>query len=59
VLSAETAVLTQRRQAVDLKARALDVRFSLIRAIGGGWQPASAPATPVTQNNPSQSGDRS
>lgn len=55
VLSAESAVLAQRRQAVDLKARALDTRFALIRAVGGGW----TPAPPFTQNTPSQSGDRS
>lgn len=55
VLSAESAVLAQRRQAVDLKARALDTRFALIRSVGGGW----TPAPPLTQNTPSQSGDRS
>lgn len=75
VLSAESAVLAQRRQAVDLKARALDTRFALIRAVGGGWPAASASAqaasptespvvtpaaSPLTQKNtPSQSGDRS
>lgn len=72
VLSAESAVLAQRRQAVDLKARALDTRFALIRAVGGGWPAASAQAasptespvvtpaaSPLTQNTPSQSGDRS
>lgn len=75
VLSAESAVLAQRRQAVDLKARALDTRFSLIRAVGGGWAPSPAPAdtqarspvaTPAAstlpQKNPSQplqSGERS
>ncbi len=73
VLSAESAVLAQRRQAVDLQARALDTRFALIRAVGGGWPLASATAaspsaespvvtpaaSPLTQNSPSQSGDRS
>lgn len=75
VLSAESAVLTQRRQAVDLKARALDTRFSLIRAVGGSWAPSAAPAdtqaespvvapaaSPLTQKTPAQplqSGDRS
>ncbi|MBE7940747.1 MULTISPECIES: efflux transporter outer membrane subunit [Ramlibacter] len=43
VLSAETAVLAQRRLAVDLAGRALDTQVSLVRALGGGWQPA-APA---------------
>lgn len=72
VLSAESAVLSQRRQAVDLKARSLDTRFALIRAVGGGWPLAAGAAasqsessvvtpaaSPLTQNSPSQSGDRS
>ena len=37
VLSAETAVLAQRRLAVDLAARALDSQVQLIRALGGGF----------------------
>ncbi|RYZ02803.1 MAG: efflux transporter outer membrane subunit [Comamonadaceae bacterium] len=40
VLAAETAVLAQRRQAVDLAARALDTQVALARALGGGWQPS-------------------
>ena len=38
VLTAETNVLSQRRQAVDLGARALDTQVALIRALGGGYQ---------------------
>lgn len=38
VLSAENAVLAQRRLGVDLAARALDARVALHRALGGGWQ---------------------
>lgn len=46
VLTAETAVLAQRRLAVDLAARALDTQVGLVRALGGGWQaPATATAT--------------
>ena len=37
VLNAEASVLNQRRQAADLKARALDVQITLIRALGGGY----------------------
>jgi NodT family efflux transporter outer membrane factor (OMF) lipoprotein len=37
VLNAESSVLNQRRQAADLKARALDVQIALIRALGGGY----------------------
>ncbi|WP_394756049.1 efflux transporter outer membrane subunit [Rhodoferax sp.] len=37
VLAAETAVLGQRRQGVDLTARALDTQVALMRALGGGY----------------------
>jgi outer membrane protein TolC len=36
VLSAESAVLAQRRLQVDLAARALDTQVALARALGGG-----------------------
>ncbi|MET4575174.1 efflux transporter outer membrane subunit [Ottowia thiooxydans] len=39
VLSAETAVLAQRRQKVDLQAQALLSQVGLAQAMGGGWQP--------------------
>lgn len=46
VLTAETAVLAQRREAVDLAARALDTQVGLAHALGGGWIPdASTHAT--------------
>ncbi|EJL87591.1 efflux transporter, outer membrane factor lipoprotein, NodT family [Polaromonas sp. CF318] len=45
VLTAETSVLAQRRQAVDLSARALDTQVALIRALGGGYTPGPAVAT--------------
>lgn len=38
VLTAESAVLNQRRLAVDLAARAMDTRVGLMRALGGGYQ---------------------
>ena len=41
VLSAESGVLTQRRLAVDLAARALDTQVGLIRALGGGTSGAA------------------
>jgi NodT family efflux transporter outer membrane factor (OMF) lipoprotein len=41
VLSAETAVLAQRRLGVDLVARALDARVALYRALGGGYSAAT------------------
>ena len=37
VLTAENAVLAQRRLAVDLAARRLDTQVNLIRALGGGY----------------------
>ena len=42
VLSAETSVLAQRRQAVDLAARALDTQVQLVRALGGGYVAAKS-----------------
>ena len=42
VLTAETSVLAQRRQAVDLSARSLDTQVTLIRALGGGYVPSPA-----------------
>jgi hypothetical protein len=48
VLSAETAVLAQRRLAVDLQGRALDARIGLIRAIAGTVPVASALAPGTT-----------
>jgi NodT family efflux transporter outer membrane factor (OMF) lipoprotein len=51
VLNAETAVLAQRRLALDLQARSLEGRIGLIRALGGGYAdpaaPASLPALPT------------
>jgi len=53
VLTAETNVLAQRRQAVDLAARKLDNQVALMRALGGGYQAApvntaAAPIAPAT-----------
>jgi NodT family efflux transporter outer membrane factor (OMF) lipoprotein len=44
VLTAETSVLNQRRQAVDLAARALDTQVALMRALGGGYTPEATTA---------------
>ena len=44
VLSAESAVLNQRRQSVDLQARALSTQVALVRALGGGFAPADVVA---------------
>lgn len=41
VLSAETALLNQRRLSVDLQARALTAQVGLVRALGGGFEPAA------------------
>ncbi len=51
VLTAETAVLVQRREAVDLAARALDAQVGLARALGGGWQPEVASAGTAAANS--------
>lgn len=54
VLTAETTVLAERRQAVDLAARALETQVGLARALGGGWQPGTettaAVDKPVTRH---------
>lgn len=47
VLSAETGVLAQRRQAADLKARTLDAQVALVHALGGGYRaPESSTTAP-------------
>ena len=42
VLNAQTAVLAQERQAIELQARALDAQAQLMRATGGS-APTAAP----------------
>ena len=42
VLTAETQVLVQRRQGVDLAARVLDNQVALAHALGGGYQDPAA-----------------
>jgi NodT family efflux transporter outer membrane factor (OMF) lipoprotein len=42
VLNTESQVITQRRLDVDLRARALDTRVVLMKALGGGWQDDTA-----------------
>lgn len=56
VLNAEAGVLQQRRQTVELQARALDVQLGLYRALGGQLQ-APVPPSPLTPST--TSGDRS
>jgi outer membrane protein TolC len=38
VLSAETAVLAQRRAQSDVRARQLDNQINLMKSLGGGWR---------------------
>jgi len=40
VLTAETAVLAQRRQQADLAAQAVSSQIGVAQAMGGGWRPA-------------------
>ncbi|MEP6702520.1 MAG: efflux transporter outer membrane subunit [Betaproteobacteria bacterium] len=44
VLTTESTVLNERRQDAELKARALDVRLALVRALGGGYLAPMDPA---------------
>lgn len=50
LLSAESAVLAQRRQAVEVQSRVLLSQVALIRAMGGGVQlnPSPVPLSPAT-----------
>ncbi|RZL93025.1 MAG: efflux transporter outer membrane subunit [Variovorax sp.] len=52
VLTAETSVLAQRRQAVDLAARALETQVGLARALGGGWQPVAGATSTAALDAP-------
>jgi NodT family efflux transporter outer membrane factor (OMF) lipoprotein len=54
VLSAETAVLNQRRLAVDLAARAVETQVALMRALGGGMRMdgAASPTGPAAAGAP-------
>ena len=52
VLTAETNVLAQRRQAVDLTARALDTQVGLVRALGGGYAPGAPTESTVASATP-------
>jgi NodT family efflux transporter outer membrane factor (OMF) lipoprotein len=53
VLATEAAVLQQRRQGVDLSARAIDTQVSLMHALGGGYR-AELPATLAHKHSFSQ-----
>ena len=48
VLAAQAPVLNQQRLGIDLAARALDTQLSLIRAIGGGYQPDISVSQAIT-----------
>jgi NodT family efflux transporter outer membrane factor (OMF) lipoprotein len=43
VLSAEGQVLAQKQQVLQLQSRQRELRLNLIRALGGGYQPAAVP----------------
>ena len=43
VLNTETQLLAQRRLTVDLRARQLDTRVQLMKALGGGWNDDTPP----------------
>jgi NodT family efflux transporter outer membrane factor (OMF) lipoprotein len=56
VLNAQSAVFMQRRAAVELKARALDLTINLNRALGGGFNDSASSGalslTRATDTNP-------
>jgi outer membrane protein TolC len=43
VLSAESQVLAQKQQVIQSQSRQRELRLNLIRALGGGYQPAVVP----------------
>jgi len=43
VITAETALLTNQRTAIDLESRRFTASVSLIRALGGGWDRSQIP----------------
>jgi NodT family efflux transporter outer membrane factor (OMF) lipoprotein len=50
VLNVETNVIAQRRIAVDLRARWIDGRIQLVRALGGGFGTTAATALTLATN---------
>jgi outer membrane protein TolC len=52
VLLAEDSVLTARRSVVDLEARAFDLDIQLVKALGGGYAPASPMAGSSASQDP-------
>jgi NodT family efflux transporter outer membrane factor (OMF) lipoprotein len=52
VLQAEAPVLEQHRKSIELRARQLDNRVVLIRALGGGWSDDTAAATTAAKAAP-------
>lgn len=47
VLSAEGQVLAQKQLVIQSQSRQRELRLNLIRALGGGYQPAAVPSAPV------------
>ncbi|HEX4179857.1 MAG TPA: efflux transporter outer membrane subunit [Caulobacteraceae bacterium] len=52
VLLAEDSVLQSRRTVVDLEARAFTLDIQLVKALGGGYAPASPMAGPPVSQDP-------
>jgi outer membrane protein TolC len=52
VLQAEAPVLEQHRKSIELRARQLDNRVVLIRALGGGWSDDTAAASTAAKAAP-------
>ncbi|MEO8779386.1 MAG: efflux transporter outer membrane subunit [Rhodanobacter sp.] len=58
VLAAESQVLAQKEQLIQSQSRQRELRLNLIRALGGGYQPAAAP-DPVAVSRTRAQGSKS
>ena len=54
VLSAEGQVLAEKRRVLESQSRQRELRLNLIRALGGGYRPASGPAATAATRVPTR-----
>jgi len=59
VLSAESQVLAQKRLVIESQSRQRELRLNLIRALGGGYRPASVPTASAVAHANTQGSSKS